>query len=637
MTVERRIQITAEILILFVAGTVLILFWSSRQVEEGIKRTESTSQAIRSAFMLSILTNDYQDHGGNRILRQWEKQREVLGQILKDMNSEAIDPELLINLSSRFQAGSDLSPQIIRMGPSQRTGDEPQDLRAKDMLRSLMSIRMEQLVKAANDLNRVSQSETLKQRHVVQQIIVAGGVSLVIVILINIYLIRKSVVRPLKVLSNGAERIGAGNFNYVAEIMSDDEVGKLAQAFNTMIERLGKRDMALTEARDELEFRVEKRTAELRTANDWLKKEIEERERAEEALLAAGAYNRSLIEASLDPLVTISAEGKITDVNTATEGVTGYSRSELVGADFANYFTDPEKARIGYEQVFRDGSVTNYELAVRHKGGGVTPVMYNASIYRDDSGKVIGIFAAARDITDRKRAEEELIRSNEDLQQFAYVASHDLQEPLRNVASCLQLLDKKYKNNLDAKADQLIHYAVESSVRMKALILDLLAYSRVGTKGKPPKQTDCEQLLDQAVKNLRSAISEAGAVITHDPLPTIPADDAQLLQVFQNLIGNSIKFRRDEPPQIHVSAVKNKKEWVFTIKDNGIGIESRHLDRIFMIFQQLHKRSQYGGTGIGLAIVKKVVERHNGRVWVESEFGGGTTFYFAISEKGIQA
>ena len=647
------------------------------------------------------------------------------------------------------------------MGPSQTTGDERQDLREKDMLTSLMSIRLEQLVKAANDLNRVSQSVTLNRRHFVQKIIVAGGVSLVIVILINIYLIRKSVVRPLKVLSNGAERIGAGNFNYVAEIMSDDEVGKLAQAFNTMIERLGKRDMALTEARDELEFRVEKRTAELRTANDWLKKEIEERERAEEALLAAGAYNRSLIEASLDPLVTISAEGKITDVNTATEGVTGYSRSELVGADFANYFTDtekarlgyqqvfrdgsvrdyeleishkngwltpviynaslyrnesgeiagvfaaardisdrkraeaalqtasaynrslieasldplvtisaegkitdvntatervtgcsrdeligrdfanyftdPEKARIGYEQVFRDGSVTNYELAVRHKGGGVTPVMYNASIYRDDSGKVIGIFAAARDITDRKRAEEELIRSNEDLQQFAYVASHDLQEPLRNVASCLQLLDKKYKNNLDAKADQLIHYAVESSVRMKALILDLLAYSRVGTKGKPPKQTDCEQLLDQAVKNLRSAISEAGAVITHDPLPTIPADDAQLLQVFQNLIGNSIKFRRDEPPQIHVSAVKNKKEWVFTIKDNGIGIESRHLDRIFMIFQRLHKRSQYGGTGIGLAIVKKVVERHNGRVWVESEFGGGTTFYFAISEKGIQA
>ena len=169
------------------------------------------------------------------------------------------------------------------------------------------------------------------------------------------------------------------------------------------------------------------------------------------------------------------------------------------------------------------------------------------------------------DITERNQAEAglkqtlaDLTRSNEDLQQFAYVASHDLQEPLRNVASCLQMLEKKYKNNLDAKADQLIHHAVESSVRMKALILDLLAYSRIGTKGKPPQRVDCEQILDQTVKNLRSAISEAGAVITHDPLPTILADDAQLLQVFQNLIGNGIKFRREEPPQIHVSAVKQE-------------------------------------------------------------------------------
>jgi PAS domain S-box-containing protein len=247
------------------------------------------------------------------------------------------------------------------------------------------------------------------------------------------------------------------------------------------------------------------------------------------------------------------------------------------------------------------------------------------------------------DITERKQAEDglqqtlaDLTRSNADLQQFAYVASHDLQEPLRNVASCLQLLEKKYKNNIDAKANQYIQYAVESSVRMKALIQDLLTYSRVGTIGQPPKQTDCEQVLDRTVKNLRSAISEAGAVITHNPLPTIFAEDAQLLQVFQNLIGNAIKFRRVEPPLVHVSAIKNKKEWIFSVKDNGVGIESRHLDRIFVIFQRLHKRSQYGGTGIGLAIVKKVVELHNGRVWVESEFGSGTTFYFTIPEKGTQ-
>jgi light-regulated signal transduction histidine kinase (bacteriophytochrome) len=246
----------------------------------------------------------------------------------------------------------------------------------------------------------------------------------------------------------------------------------------------------------------------------------------------------------------------------------------------------------------------------------------------------VGIFAAARDITDRKRTEEDLIRSNKDLQQFAYVASHDLQEPLRNVASSLQMLKKKYNNKLDAEADQYIYYAVEGATRMKSLIQDLLAYSRVGTRGKRPESADCEQVLARTLNNLKPAISESGAIITHDQLPAVLADDTQLLQVFQNLIGNAIKFRRDEPPQIHVSAVKNKDDWIFSIKDNGIGIESHHLERIFVIFQRLHKRSQYEGTGMGLAIVKKVIERHGGRVWVESEPGVGTTFYFTLPERG---
>ena len=243
-------------------------------------------------------------------------------------------------------------------------------------------------------------------------------------------------------------------------------------------------------------------------------------------------------------------------------------------------------------------------------------------------------------IAKRKEAEAtlkqtlaDLTRSNEDLQQFAYVSSHDLQEPLRNVTSCLQLLEQKYRNKLDADADQYINYAVEGAVRMKSLILDLLAYSRIGTTGKPIQPVDCEQVLVQAMENLTSTVTEAAAAITHDPLPSIPADDTQLLQVFQNLIGNAIKFRRDVPPRIHVSAEKNSDEWIFSVKDNGIGIKPQYLEKIFVIFQRLNKRSQYDGTGVGLAIVKKVVERHGGRVWVESEPGIGTTFYFAIPER----
>ncbi len=204
------------------------------------------------------------------------------------------------------------------------------------------------------------------------------------------------------------------------------------------------------------------------------------------------------------------------------------------------------------------------------------------------------------------------------------------------MATCLQLLQKKYWNNLDSDADEYIHHAVEAAVRMKDLIHALLEYSRVGTRGKPLEPVDCEQILGKALKNLASVISEAEAVITHDPVPTVAADDTQLLQVFQNLIQNAIKFRRNEPPKVHVSAIRNKDDWVFSVKDNGMGIDSRHLDRIFVIFQRLVKRSEYEGTGMGLAIVKKVVERHRGRVWVESEPGAGTTFYFTIPDKGIQ-
>jgi len=247
------------------------------------------------------------------------------------------------------------------------------------------------------------------------------------------------------------------------------------------------------------------------------------------------------------------------------------------------------------------------------------------------------------DITERKRAESvlkqtvvDLTRANADLEKFAYVASHDLQEPLRNVINCLQMLEKKYKNKLDAQADKYIDYAVEGSARMKALILALLTYSRLGTRGAPHKPTDCDHILAETVKDLRSAIKETGGVITHDSLPTVTVDRSQLSQVFQNLIENAIKFRRHDPPRIHVSAVKNRKEWVFSVKDNGIGIESHHLERIFVIFQRLNKRSQYDGTGIGLAIVNKVAERHGGRVWAESELGGRDDRLFTMPNRRIR-
>ena len=612
--------------------------------------------------------------------------------------------------------------------------------------------------------------------------------------------------------------------------------------------------------------------------------DITKRKKMEEALRFSNVYNRSLIEASLDPLVTIGYDGKITDVNEATEQVTGYSRSELISTDFTNYFTDPVKAKKGYQEVFKEGFVFDYALEIQNKNGYITPVLYNASVYQDESGEVIGVFAAARDvtklkkadekiqalanavessndaiitesldgtikswnmgarkiygysaeeilgkdvsilepddlkgeikrliektkqeeriqhyetlrlkkdgtvinvsitlspifdlsgkfvaiscigrditdgkaaeeklreseekyrnivetanegiliiddeavvtyankkltnmlgysleegigkpiwsfvneeskdvvklnleksrqgindsyelklikkdgssawihlsykaffnkdgrfvgslsmltdITERKKAEEmlklkleELARSNEELEQFAYVSSHDLQEPLRMITSYLQLLQKRYQGKLDDKADKYINFAVDGASRMQNLIQALLEFSQVSTRNRELEPTNCNFILNQALFNLKLMIRDNKATISHDPLPKVLTDSTQLIQVFQNMILNGIKFHSEEAPKIHVSADKKASEWVFSVQDNGIGIDPKYSEKIFEIFKRLHKRENYNGTGIGLAICKKIVERHGGRIWVESELGKGSTFYFTL-------
>ena len=232
--------------------------------------------------------------------------------------------------------------------------------------------------------------------------------------------------------------------------------------------------------------------------------------------------------------------------------------------------------------------------------------------------------------TELKQTVGKLTRSNADLTEFAYVASHDLQEPLRMVSSYLQLIERRYRDKLDNDGIEFMTFAVDGANRMQKMITDLLIFSRVGTRGKPFAPTDCEIILSQALLNLETSIQESQAVVTHDPLPNLMADSTQMVQLFQNLIGNAIKFRKAQAPQVHISARLKADDWEFSVRDNGIGIEPHYYERIFVVFQRLHGKGEYPGTGIGLAVCKKVVERHGGQIWVESEPGQGSTFSFTI-------
>jgi PAS domain S-box-containing protein len=357
------------------------------------------------------------------------------------------------------------------------------------------------------------------------------------------------------------------------------------------------------------------------------------------------ARYRGLLEAAPDAMVVVDQGGEIVLLNVQAEKRFGYRRDELVGQKVKNII--PE----GFaERLIADGTRspaealaqqigTGIELSGRRKDGSEFPLEIMLSPLESAEG--ILVTAAIRDITERKKSEEHLVktvgelkRSNDELQQFAYVSSHDLQEPLRMVASYTQLLAKRYKGRLDSEADEFIAFAVDGCNRMQGLIRDLLAYSRTGTNGKALREVPSENALNEALTNLRATIEESGAIVTHDSLPVIKTDDTQLAQVFQNLVGNAIKYRGAEVPCVHVAATKNGgNEWIFSVRDNGLGIDPQYFERIFVIFQRLHGRNEFEGTGIGLAICKKILERLAGRIWVESQPGKGSTFYFALPER----
>jgi PAS domain S-box-containing protein len=396
------------------------------------------------------------------------------------------------------------------------------------------------------------------------------------------------------------------------------------------------RNQMLRQARDQLELRVEERTAALTRLNQALAREVNERRTAEENLLR----EKSFADAALDSLPGIfyifNDQGRFLRWNTNFETVSEFPRDEIMRMSPIDFFagTDRDLVADRIRQVFATGSA-NVEAEFVSKGGRHRPHFFTGRYLElDGTPCVVGM---GIDISERKRAEQalhertaEAMRSNAELEQFAYVASHDLQEPLRAVATYTQLLGRRYRSQLDAEGEATIDRVTAAVHRMQTLIRDLLAYSRLDTRNSEFEPTDCEAVLREVLDNLQMAIDEAGAAVSHDPLPALLADESQLRQLLQNLIANALKFRAQESPTVHVSAARQRDAWCFCVRDNGIGIDPEYFERIFVIFQRLHGRRPYPGTGVGLAICKKIVERHGGRIWVESQPGQGASFLFTI-------
>ncbi len=430
-------------------------------------------------------------------------------------------------------------------------------------------------------------------------------------------LIARTISAPVKTLQKGAEIIGSGNLDYKVGTDAKDEIGKLSRTFDKMTES----PKVTTVSRDELA------------------KEVTERKRAEEKIKLTAKEWETTFNSIPDMVSVQEKEFKIVRVNKAYADTLKMKPNELIGKPCYEIIhgTKEPWPNCPHKQTLETGKAVVEEFFEPRLN------MYlevSTSPIFDEKGEFAGSVHVSKNISERKQAEEklkktllDLERSNKELQQFAYVASHDLQEPLRAVASYTQLLKRRYKDKLDESANVFMQFAVDGAVRMQTLIDDLLVYSRIGAKGKLFEPTDFHLVLGQATTNLRVAIEENHAKITDDNLPTVMADASHINQLFQNLIGNAIKFRSQETPHIHLSAELKGNEWLFSVRDNGIGIDPQYKEKIFKIFQRLHSIDEYPGTGIGLAICERIVEQHGGKIWAESEVGKYSTFYFTIPVK----
>lgn len=442
-------------------------------------------------------------------------------------------------------------------------------------------------------------------------------VALILVVFVSLAL-TKTILRPVEDLTKSAHVIESGNYDHRVEVRGTDEISDLADAFNLMAQQL-------TVANRTLEEKVKRRTRQLQTTKERFELAVQgsaagiwDWDLSKKEVYFSDRFKELLGFRPLDFESTFDAWEKRIHPDDRQEFVADLRR-HLDGDH------DAEASGNGERLFDRDCRLQLRDGSFRwfHARGTAFRV--------GDKGKPTRMSGSINDIHERREYEQKLEHSVRELEQFAYVASHDLREPLRMVASYVKLLERRYAGQLDDDARTFIHYAVDGANRMQTLIEDLLDYSRVGAGPAELEPIHAEQALADATQNLQEAIKESAAKITHDPLPIVSADQTQLTRVFQNLLANAIKFRADKTPEIHISVAPEHGQWKFSVKDNGIGIKEDYQARIFKIFKRLHSRDDYEGTGIGLAVVQKIVQRHGGQIWIKSAEGEGATFYFTLN------